>query len=395
MGASKPASRTAKNGRTQSQGQSQTYAHARANVHARPTLEPRIKHIPQATIRKKWKPLPQSSQDKIHSILLNLRTKRAGSGGGPNARIPRVSKPSARKSTRTGAPRAASESKTAIAEAEYATVVEDMASRHVPNSPSLIPRTFPSRIPWRRSRSPRSPLTFVPHRLLSRLPRMPFPPTSSSSNRNGNSNSNSHAADDFDLSGTLARISTLQAQLTGNMQSARLLSRQINRENAALKLDKKELKTLEDGLRGSRELRRRKERGLHPLALARSHQDGHKDEEMARENAAILGIKIAAGTLDVGSLCLTTAPTATTDSTQSTESTDSALGAPPTADPVDREMNTLLGQLRNHLQSMRDNTASMLPVVDAVEEAKVALEKFAARNLDEAALGQLYGGAVV
>ncbi|ETI26418.1 hypothetical protein G647_03195 [Cladophialophora carrionii CBS 160.54] len=349
MGASKPAARTTKQGHTHSHSHSDASAHS----HTRPTLEPRIKHIPQATIRKKWKPLPQSSQDKIHSILSNLKTKRSG-GGGPNARIPRVGKPSARDSSRPGAPprAGATASKTAIAEAEYAKIVEDVASR-----------------------------------LLSRLPRMPFPPTLSRSNSNGN------AADDFDLSSTLARISTLQAQLTCNMQTSRLLGRQISREKAALKLDKKELKTLEDGLRGSRELTRRKERGLHPLA----REGGDGDGQTERENTVIMGIKAAGAAEDRRSLAwaLTAATAAATAAAESMDSTESALGLEDTADPVDPGMSVLLGQLRSHLLSMRNNTASLLPVVDAVDEAQVALEKFAARNLDEAAIRQLYGAAVV
>ncbi|OCT48703.1 hypothetical protein CLCR_04932 [Cladophialophora carrionii] len=359
MGASKPAARTTKQGHTHLQSHSHSHSNASAHTHTRPTLEPRIKHIPQATIRKKWKPLPQSSQDKIHSILLNLKTKRSG-GGGPNTRIPQVGKSRARDSSRPDAPprAGATASKTAIAEAEYAKIVEDVASR-----------------------------------LLSRLPRMPFPPTlsggrGSSNHRNGN------GADDFDLSSTLARISTLQAQLTCNMQAARLLGRQVGREKAALKLDKKELKTLEDGLRGSRELRRRKERGLHPLA--REGGDGDGDKQTERENAAIMGIK-GSGAAEVRrllALALTAATTAA-ESTESTVSSESALGVEGTADPVDPDMSALLGQLRSHLQSMRNNTASLLPVVDAVDEAKVALEKFAARNLDEAAIRRLYGAAVV
>ncbi|KIW65038.1 hypothetical protein PV04_07325 [Phialophora macrospora] len=323
MGASKPAAPTAK------------HADAHEHAHSRPTLEPRIKHIPQATIRKKWKPLPQSSQDKIHSILLNLKAKRSGGGG--SARIPPVGRPGAKHTTRTAAV-----SKTAIAEAEYEKIVEDVASR-----------------------------------LLSRLPRMPFPPASSSTSSKGTAN----GTDDFDLSSTLSRISALQAQLTCNVQAARLLTRQISREKAALKLDKKDLKTLEDGLRGSKEVRRRKERGLHPLARR------GEGEGIGREHAAIIGIDAAGPAEEMRPLSLSVAfPAATT---ASTESTLDLLGS---ADQADPEMNALLGQLHSHLLSMRNNTASLVPVVDAVEEAKAALEKFAARNLDEPVLRRLYAG---
>src|ERR1700742_3864024 len=96
---------------------------------------------------------------------------------------------------------------------------------------------------------------------------MPFPPTSAA------------AADDFDLSGTLARISALQAQLTSNAQASGLLRRQISRENAALKRDRTALKMLEEGLRGSKEVRRRKERGLHPLARRADERERVRAED--------------------------------------------------------------------------------------------------------------------
>jgi hypothetical protein len=236
---------------------------------------------------------------------------------------------------------------------------------------------------------------------------MPFPPTASSSTRSSNKASTTtttttNGTDDFDLSSTLSRISTLQAQLTCNMQAARLLSRQIGREKAALKLDKKDLKTLEDGLRGSKEVRRRKERGLHPLARSgedkgegEGEADGGGDGRIGREqqNAAIIGIETAAGPAEeIRPLSLSSSLSMLPFTTASTESTESALDSLDSVDPADPEMKALLGQLHSHLLSMRNNTASLVPVVDAVEEAKVALEKFAARNLDEPVLRRLYAG---
>jgi hypothetical protein len=40
---------------------------------------------------------------------------------------------------------------------------------------------------------------------------------------------------------------------------------------------------------------------------------------------------------------------------------------------------------------MRNNTASMTPVLQAMDEAKTALEKFSARRLDDETLRRLYG----
>jgi hypothetical protein len=56
---------------------------------------------------------------------LNLKTKRSGGAG--NARIPPVGRPGAKRTSRN----AAAASKTAIAEAEYEKIVEDVASRYV------------------------------------------------------------------------------------------------------------------------------------------------------------------------------------------------------------------------------------------------------------------------
>ena len=210
-------------------------------------------------------------------------------------------------------------------------------------------------------------LTIYINRLLTRLPRMPFPPTSTSSTN----------TDDFDLSSTLTRTATLQAQLTINTQSCNLLRRQIAHKKAALKRDRKELKTLEDGLRGSREVRKRKERGLHAIARAverevedDSDEGGDSVEEIERVNA-ICGIGSSTGRMNGAS-------TTTTPQTLSINSEN------------DAGMDSLLAQLQSHLLSMRNNTTTMLPVLEAMTETKVALDKFAARSLDGETLRRVY-----
>ena len=95
---------------------------------AYPTLAPSIKHISQSTIRKKWKPLPQQSQDKIRQILLNIRTKRSGHGGGG-----RITAPSKRPRARNGEGKL---SKSAIAEEEYEKVVQEVSNKYA-TCPSL------------------------------------------------------------------------------------------------------------------------------------------------------------------------------------------------------------------------------------------------------------------
>ncbi len=191
---------------------------------------------------------------------------------------------------------------------------------------------------------------------------MPFPPSSITT-----------SADDFDLSFTLLRTSTLQAQSTSTTQSSRLLRRQIQREKTALKRDKAELKMLEEGLRGAREVRRMKERGLHPLA--RESHDGDEEDTMEVERLnEIVGISYPNEKSMFGS--------------SSTIPTQATLNIGDDADP---QLGTLLKQLTSHLLSMKNNTASMVPVLEAVDEANVALDKFALRTLDDGALRRVYG----
>ncbi|KAK6368284.1 hypothetical protein LTS17_010025 [Exophiala oligosperma] len=199
-------------------------------------LEPRIKNVPQATIRKKWKPLPTSSQDKVRQILLNVEAKRRGC----NARIPPLSK------TRAGQASKAN-TKNALKEEEYDKIVEEIADK-----------------------------------LISRLPRMPFPPAPTSSSQDDTP---------FDLSNTLHRISSLQSTLNMNTSSSHLLRRQIKRERRLLKRDTAELDALETGLRSAKDLRRKKERGLHPVVrkLADSEMDSSQLGRVERINS-ITGI---------------------------------------------------------------------------------------------------------
>ncbi|KAI1623068.1 CENP-Q, a CENPA-CAD centromere complex subunit-domain-containing protein [Exophiala viscosa] len=281
MGASKPSSSSAATRR-------QKFA----------TLEPRIKNISQATIQKKWKPLPTTSQDKIRQLVLNIKSKRSGS----TARIPPLNR------SQTSKPK--STSKASIKEEEYEKIVAEITDK-----------------------------------LISRLPRMPFPPIPT-------------AAQDetpFDLSNTLHRVSSLQSQLTTNIQSAHLLSRQIKREQRALKQDRAELAALERGLKSSSELRRKKERGLHPIVQQLDdNQDDAQVEQIKRINT-IAGISSTTTTT-------TATPTLNGDS--------------------DPDLGPLLTQLRSHLVSMQNNVAGMKPVVAAIDDTKMALDLFAARKLD-------------
>lgn len=200
---------------------------------------------------------------------------------------------------------------------------------------------------------------------------MPFPRTSST-----------HPDDSpFDLSATLSRITNLQSQLTTNTQSSNLLRRQIRNEMRALKRDRAELKRLETGLRSCETLRRKKERGLHPVARELDEDDSlacNHAEEIERVTAAA-GIRSTKAHFPAASLVSNAATTTTM--------TPPCLATTSDQDP---ELNPLLLQLRSHLVSMQNNTSSMLQVVGAMEETKTKLELFTASRFDEDALRRMY-----
>lgn len=232
---------------------------------------------------------------------------------------------------------------------------------------------------------------------------MPFPPTPTSS------------ADDtpFDLSHTLHRVTALQTQLATNVQSARLLRRQIAREQRALKRDRAELAGLEAALQRSGQVRRRKQRGLHPLAVGLEGRveaeadagaergdddDDDDDDDGGVERAAdVEGIErvdaiagITAGRRSRGSKS-TFMSTSTSMSVAESKSWDPPLTLQPQPGDADPRLDPLLAQLRSHLGSMQNNVAGMRPVVAAVEDAKMALDLYVADRLDRTALRRLYG----
>lgn len=97
---------------------SQEAVEARSFAH----LSPRVRHISQSTIRKKWKQLPQSSQDRVRAILLSLKTKRAASG-----RIPPVG---TRGKSRT------KKTKNDVMDEDYERAVEEVTNKYgIPIAP--------------------------------------------------------------------------------------------------------------------------------------------------------------------------------------------------------------------------------------------------------------------
>lgn len=222
------------------------------------------------------------------------------------------------------------------------------------------------------------PLVF---RLLSRLPRMPFP-------SNATSPSTASVVDEhFSFETTLNRTSSLQSALTMNQRSSRLLRNQIKREQRALKNDKAELTKLEAALSSSFTLRQKQERGLHPLARLIDKDEGEEeedddDDENNDENDKSLKNPTERDNIErINDIAGIFEPSETSKNTTSLD-----------PDPDSRsDLVPLLKQLRNHLQSMENNTATIQPVLTAMSQARTALDLFAAARFDEQTRRRLHG----
>ena len=167
-------------------------------------------------------------------------------------------------------------------------------------------------------------------------------------------------------------MTVLQAQLTTNLQSARLLSAQIKREKWALKRDQAELVGLETALKTSRSADRKRthERGLHPVAQDLYGPEAESEADKVERMSALTGLS---------------------KTTISNELSPLPNYLPSLDEDLDPDLGSLLSQLRNHLASMQSNTSSMQPVMKAIAETRTALDEFAATRLDDQALERVYG----
>lgn len=172
-------------------------------------------------------------------------------------------------------------------------------------------------------------------RLTKRLPRMPFPPRTDER--------------DFDFEGTLHRVRTLENQLTSNIHSIALLKAQIKKEEDGLLIDKRELQALEQTAKESRGLRKEQSRKLHPLA--REEAD---DYEMTDE------VALQAPTLGLGL-------------------------------ENDKDAQVLVGQLRNHLESIRNNTAGTMEIIEVMDMVQAKLDVLTATALSPRQYEMLHG----
>lgn len=133
-----------------------------------------------------------------------------------------------------------------------------------------------------------------------------------------------------------------------------------------LAMDKQELEQLKQAMRSSEALRRKQDKNLHPLAR-RTQEDSQMDENNSHSNTELRGNEYDEAT---------------------TERLDSATFA---ALEEDERVNPLLQQLRSHLESMRNNTAEMKSVGQAVGHAQIALDDFTCRALDRDQYNAVYG----
>ena len=246
------------------------------------TLEPRVRNVSEATIRKRWKKLPAGPQDKLKELVVSLkqqaRTAKRKAGAG----------------------------------ADLEDCVEEIADR-----------------------------------LMHRLPRMPFPPSTDEQQ--------------FDFEATLQRIGSLEDQLTDNIHSINLLRAQVAQEERSLQEDRRELASLNNNMKSTEALRRRQQKTLHPLAQAvRETQMAVQQTESDDETSNILN----------------------------NHHPGSKAWMLPEAD---LDVQPLLKQLRSHLDTIHNNTAGVQPIGAAVTEAQAAIHKYTHGTLRPQQYSRLYG----
>jgi kinetochore protein Fta7 len=193
----------------------------------------------------------------------------------------------------------------------------------------------------------------IVEKLVGRLPRMPFPPAYSKKK-----SSKSVGAEEFSLETLLGRNAGLKATSSSNLGSAKLLRAQIKREERALKRDREELRSLQDGVRRSREDGGQK--GLHEIV---SLMDKVEEERVERgEGRVVNEEEDMIGVLQ---------PTQATK--RKREGRVVLTGQDVEDDP---ELVPLVKQLRSHLTSMRGNVAGLKDMRAELGRAEGALRLF-------------------
>jgi septal ring factor EnvC (AmiA/AmiB activator) len=154
---------------------------------------------------------------------------------------------------------------------------------------------------------------------------------------------------DFDFEGTLHRVRTLENQLTSNIHSIALLKAQIKKEEDGLRKDKQSLQALEQTAKESRGLRREQSRKLHPLA--KEEADDYEMTDEVAVQAPMLGLDLE----------------------------------------NDKDAQVLVGQLRNHLESIRNNTAGTMEIMEVMDMVQAKLDVLTAATLSPRQYEMLHG----
>lgn len=173
----------------------------------------------------------------------------------------------------------------------------------------------------------------------------------------------------------------------------------MKREKRALRRDRAELETLQAGLKSETRLRKVQERGLHPVvrvlddpiddAVVQGQQeDQDQDQDQAQHRTGIStpgadGTRRPGGSAGGGPRPPTTALKPSQQQQRRQHHIRLAQSLPLHSDttlnhPLDPDMRNLVTQLRSHLTSMQTNTDGMRPVLQAMDETKVALDQFVA-----------------
>ena len=192
---------------------------------------------------------------------------------------------------------------------------------------------------------------------------MPFPPRPNSA-----SEAKGAEGGDFDFEGTLDRINMLEGELSVNVESSKVLREQIKREEAMLKHDKEEYRRLEEGVRSERGLARTQEGRLHSIARGVEVDEDQHGESGRFGNERE---RIEEHQMEESGQSWQTRRTRK-------QKTDALTTAEVENDP---HLAPLVKQLRSHLGSMQNNTASLKPVKEALEDAEGALSSFAWKSL--------------
>ncbi|RMD42632.1 hypothetical protein DV735_g2464, partial [Chaetothyriales sp. CBS 134920] len=171
-------------------------------------------------------------------------------------------------------------------------------------------------------------VTAIVAKLTRRIPRMPFPRAQATGLRRHTSTETT----DMDFEATLTQICTLEAQLAETVQSSKLLREQVRREEAAAARDRAAYRVLEAGARSEQGMAREQGKKLHWFEL--NIDDDEKGGE--RDYGPTVGL------------------------------TGREIDA-------DEQLKTLVLQLRGHIDSIAQNTAPLVGVSAALDDAQQAL----------------------